>query len=81
MSGWHELVQDVVIINKKWQDDVFWQVTRNTFVYTSVATALKMVGGLAMTLVMHQQFRGRRYWARCRSRSFTRSSWSTTWPA
>src|SRR2546422_8560973 len=26
--------------------DVFWQVTRNTFIYTIVATALKMVGGL-----------------------------------
>src|SRR5437660_3252421 len=40
-------------------DDVFWQVTRNTFIYTIVATALKMVGGLAMALVMNQQFRGR----------------------
>src|SRR5207302_10479550 len=28
------------------QDAVFWQVTRNTFIYTIVATALKMVGGL-----------------------------------
>jgi multiple sugar transport system permease protein len=41
------------------QDAVFWQVTRNTFVYTTVATLLKMVGGLAMALVMHQQFRGK----------------------
>src|SRR5438874_4160343 len=41
------------------QDPVFWQVTRNTFVYTIVATALKMVGGLAMALVMNQRFRGR----------------------
>src|SRR5919201_7082641 len=41
------------------QDPVFWQVTRNTFVYTIVATALKMVGGLAMALVINQQFRGR----------------------
>src|SRR5436190_8751804 len=41
------------------QDPVFWQVTRNTFVYTIVATALKMVGGLAMALVMNQTFRGR----------------------
>jgi len=41
------------------QDAVFWQVTRNTFVYTIVATALKMVGGLAMALVINQQFRGR----------------------
>src|SRR2546427_7711517 len=40
-------------------DDVFWQVTRNTFIYTIVATALKMVGGLAMALVINQQFRGR----------------------
>ena len=41
------------------QDPVFWQVTRNTFVYTIVATLLKMVGGLAMALVINQQFRGR----------------------
>ena len=41
------------------QDGVFWQVTRNTFVYTIVATFLKMVGGLAMALVMNQRFRGR----------------------
>ena len=40
-------------------DAVFWQVTRNTFVYTFVATLLKMVGGLAMALVINQQFRGR----------------------
>ena len=41
------------------QDAVFWQVTRNTFVYTMVATVLKMVGGLALALVMNQQFRGK----------------------
>ena len=41
------------------QDPVFWQVTRNTFVYTIVATLLKMVGGLAMALVINQRFRGR----------------------
>jgi multiple sugar transport system permease protein len=41
------------------QDAVFWQVTRNTFVYTIVATLLKMVGGLAMALVINQQFCGR----------------------
>ena len=41
------------------QDAVFWQVTRNTFVYTAVATALKMAGGLALALVMNQQFRGK----------------------
>jgi multiple sugar transport system permease protein len=40
-------------------DAVFWQVTRNTFVYTIAATLLKMVGGLAMALVINQQFRGR----------------------
>jgi multiple sugar transport system permease protein len=40
-------------------DAVFWQVTRNTFIYTIVATLLKMVGGLAMALVMNQHFRGR----------------------
>jgi multiple sugar transport system permease protein len=41
------------------QDGVFWQVTRNTFVYTAVTTVLKLVGGLAMALVMNQQFRGK----------------------
>ena len=40
-------------------DAVFWQVTRNTFIYTFVTTILKMVGGLAMALVINQQFRGR----------------------
>ena len=43
----------------QFNDAVFWQVTRNTFIYTIVATALKMVGGLAMALVVNQQFRGR----------------------
>ena len=38
-------------------DPVFWQVTRNTFVYTAVATVLKMVGGLALALVINQSFR------------------------
>jgi len=41
------------------QDAVFWQVTRNTFIYTIAATFLKMVGGLAMALVINQQFRGK----------------------
>src|SRR6266581_3141837 len=41
------------------QDAVFWQVTRNTFIYTIVATFLKMTGGLAMALVINQQFRGK----------------------
>src|SRR5438128_1511627 len=41
------------------QDAVFWQVARNTFLYTIVATLLKMIGGLAMALVMNQSFRGR----------------------
>src|SRR3989442_913434 len=40
-------------------DAVFWQVTRNTFIYTIVATLLKMTGGLAMALVITQQFRGK----------------------
>ncbi len=40
-------------------DGVFWQVARNTFVYTIVTTILKMVGGMAMALVMHQHFRGK----------------------
>ncbi len=38
-------------------DPVFWQVAQNTFVYTFSATILKMIGGLALALVMNQQFR------------------------
>jgi multiple sugar transport system permease protein len=41
------------------RDPVFWQVSRNTLIYTAVTTVLKMVGGLAMALVINQQFRGR----------------------
>src|SRR5215510_4596992 len=40
-------------------DAVFWQVTRNTFVYTIVTTILKVIGGMALALVMNQGFRGR----------------------
>jgi multiple sugar transport system permease protein len=40
-------------------DAVFWQVTRNTFLYTIVTTVLKVIGGLAMALVMNQHFRGK----------------------
>ncbi|HTR84217.1 MAG TPA: sugar ABC transporter permease [Reyranella sp.] len=36
---------------------VFWQVVTNTFVYTLVATLLKMVGGLGLALVMNQDFK------------------------
>src|SRR5260370_30271011 len=34
-------------------DGVFWQVSRNTFVYTAGTTALKLLGGLAMALVIN----------------------------
>jgi multiple sugar transport system permease protein len=37
-------------------DPVFWQVARNTFVYTAVATVLKMVGGFALALIINQTF-------------------------
>src|SRR5436190_14542514 len=37
-------------------DPVFWQVAVNTFVYTAVATLLKMVGGLGLALAMNQHF-------------------------
>jgi multiple sugar transport system permease protein len=40
-----------------YHDPVFWQVTRNTFVYTIAATLLKMMGGLGLALVMNQDFR------------------------
>jgi len=38
-------------------DPVFWRVAQNTFVYTFSATALKMAGGLALALVMNQEFK------------------------
>jgi len=37
-------------------DPLFWRVALNTFVYTVVATLLKMIGGLALALAMNQQF-------------------------
>jgi multiple sugar transport system permease protein len=37
-------------------DPIFWRVAFNTFVYTAVATLLKMVGGLALAVAMNQQF-------------------------
>src|SRR5262245_30489971 len=40
-------------------DAVFWQTTRNMFIYTAVTTVFKLAGGLAMALVMDQQFRGK----------------------
>src|ERR1700730_1343632 len=42
-------------------EDVFWQVTRNTFLYTVVTTVLKLLGGLAMALVINQSFRARNF--------------------
>ncbi len=38
-------------------DPVFWRVAMNTYIYTGVATVLKMVGGLGLALAMNQQFR------------------------
>jgi multiple sugar transport system permease protein len=38
------------------KDPIFWRVTLNTFVYTAIATLLKMVGGLALALAMNQHF-------------------------
>jgi len=42
-----------------WHEPVFWQVTRNTFIYVVVTTIFKLAGGLGMALVMNQTFRGR----------------------
>src|SRR5215472_5498246 len=39
------------------RDPIFWQVAVNTFVYTGVATLLKMVGGLCLAVAMNQHFR------------------------
>jgi multiple sugar transport system permease protein len=38
-------------------DPIFWRAAINTFVYTFVATILKMVGGLGLALAMNQHFR------------------------
>jgi len=38
-------------------DPIFWQAVRNTILFTAVATVLKASGGLAMALVMNQDFR------------------------
>ena len=38
------------------EDPVFWQVARNTIIYTTSATLLKMAGGLGLALVMNQHF-------------------------
>ncbi len=40
-----------------WSDQIFWQAVWNTFRFTAAATVLKLVGGLGMALVMHQNFR------------------------
>src|SRR5919204_2384863 len=40
-----------------WNDAIFWQAVWNTFRFTGAATVLKLVGGLGMALVMHQNFR------------------------
>ena len=40
-----------------WHDPIFWQAVWNTFRFTGAATVLKLGGGLAMALVMHQNFR------------------------
>lgn len=40
-----------------YNDPIFWQAVWNTFRFTAAATILKLGGGLAMALVMHQNFR------------------------
>ena len=40
-----------------WHDPIFWQAVWNTFRFTGAATIFKLVGGLGMALVMHQNFR------------------------
>jgi multiple sugar transport system permease protein len=43
--------------DRLWDDPIFWQAVWNTFRFTGAATVLKLTGGLAMALVMHQSFR------------------------
>src|SRR5712671_7910671 len=38
------------------KDAIFWRVTLNTFVYTAIATVLKLARGLAMAVAMNQHF-------------------------
>lgn len=40
-----------------WNDAIFWKAAGNTIKFTAAATVLKLVGGLAMALVMHQDFK------------------------
>jgi multiple sugar transport system permease protein len=42
---------------RDFNDPVFWRVTINTFVYTIIATLLKMIGGLGLALTMNQDFK------------------------
>jgi multiple sugar transport system permease protein len=44
-------------LEKLWDDPIFWQAVWNTFRFTGAATVLKLLGGLVMALVMHQNFR------------------------
>jgi multiple sugar transport system permease protein len=39
------------------RDPVFWQVVRNTVVYTGAATVIKLLGGLGLAIVMNHRFR------------------------
>ena len=38
-------------------DPIFWRVAANTFIYTGIATLLKMVGGLGLAIARNQHFR------------------------
>lgn len=42
---------------KLWNDPIFWLAVRNTILFTAVATVLKASLGLAMALVMNQDFK------------------------
>jgi multiple sugar transport system permease protein len=42
---------------KLYNDPIFWQSVRNTIIFTGAATILKASGGLAMALVMNQNFK------------------------
>jgi multiple sugar transport system permease protein len=41
---------------ENWSTPIFWQVARNTFVFTFVATIFKLIGGMGLALVMNQRF-------------------------
>jgi multiple sugar transport system permease protein len=43
-----------------WNDSIFRQAAQNTFIYTAIATVLKLSLGMALALLLNHHFRGKR---------------------